>query len=99
MEAFLNQAVAEGKITKEQLPAMTSLMNSDRENTEALINSMKPSTGARAIDFIDQNGKSDFEGKTWDQLDKENRLAELKAQNKQLFCKLYKDKFGVEYKE
>ncbi|MCR5333569.1 MAG: ATP-dependent Clp protease proteolytic subunit [Bacteroidaceae bacterium] len=99
VEAFLNQAVAEGKITKEQLPAMTSLMNSDRENTEALINSMKPSTGARAIDFIDQNGKSDFEGKTWDQLDKENRLAELKAQNKQLFCKLYKDKFGVEYKE
>ena len=100
VDAFLNTAVSEGKITKEQVPTMKKLMISDRAAAEELINSMKVQGGARAVDFIDQGGaKNAFEGKTWDQLDKENRLADLKAQNKQLFCSLYKDKFGVEYKE
>ena len=99
-DAFLNTAVSEGKITKEQIPTMKKLMISDRAAAEELINSMKVQAGARAVDFIDQGGaKNAFEGKTWDQLDKENRLADLKAQNKQLFCSLYKDKFGVDYKE
>ena len=100
VNAFLNTAVSEGKITKEQIPTMKKLMISDRAAAEELINSMKVQGGARAVDFIDQGGaKTSFEGKTWDQLDKENRLADLKAQNKQLFCLLYKDKFGVDYKE
>ena len=100
VDAFLNAAVSDGKITKEQLPTMKKLMISDRAAAEELINSMKVQVVARAVDFIDQGGaKNAFEGKTWDQLDKENRLADLKAQNKKLFCSLYKDKFGVEYKE
>ena len=100
VDAFLNTAVSEGKITKEQLPTMKKLMISDRAAAEELINSMKVQGGARAVDFIDQGGaKTSFENKTWDQLDKENRLADLKAQNKELFCSLYKDKFGVDYKE
>lgn len=100
VDAFLNTAVSEGKITREQIPTMKKLMISDRAAAEELINSMKVQGGARAVDFIDQGGaKTSFEGKTWDQLDKENRLADLKAQNKQLFCSLYKDKFGIDYKE
>lgn len=100
VDAFLNTAVSEGKITKEQIPTMKKLMISDRAAAEELINSMKVKDGVRAVDFIDQGGpKNAFEGKTWDQLDKENRLADLKAQNKQLFCSLYRDKFGVDYKE
>ncbi|MDY5688023.1 MAG: ATP-dependent Clp protease proteolytic subunit [Bacteroidaceae bacterium] len=100
VDAFLNTAVSEGKITKEQIPTMKKLMISDREAAEELINSMKVKDGARAVDFIDHGGPQNaFDGKTWDQLDKENRLADLKAQNKQLFCSLYRDKFGVDYKE
>lgn len=100
VDAFLNTAVSEGRITKEQIPTMKKLMISDRAAAEELINSMKVQGGARAVDFIDQGGaKTSFEGKTWDQLDKENHLADLKAQNKQLFCSLYKDKFGIDYKE
>lgn len=102
VEAFLNQAVADGRITKEQLPAMTKLMQGDRETTENLINSMKPRpAGLRAAEFISQDGsrQGGFEGKSWDELDRENRLADLKAQNKELFCAKYKEKFGVDYKE
>ena len=102
VEAFLNQAVADGRITKEQLPAMTKLMQGDRETTENLINSMKPRpAGLRAAEFISQDGsrQGGFEGKSWDELDRENRLADLKAQNKEHFCAKYKEKFGVDYKE
>ena len=67
----------------------------------ALINSMKPQAAPRAVDFINQDGGAagGFENKTWDQLDKENRLADLKAQNKELFCAKFKEKFGMDYKE
>lgn len=41
VDAFLNTAVSEGKITKEQLPTMKKLMISDRAAAEELINSMK----------------------------------------------------------
>ena len=101
VEVFLNNAVSEGKITKEQLPVMEKLMNSDRKATEELINSMKPASPARrAVDFINhEDGKGGFENKTWDQLDKENLLAELKAKDFSLFCSKFKDKFGTDYKE
>ena len=101
VDAFLNKAVSEGKISKEQVPTMKKLMLSDRESTEALINSMKPQGGPRAIEFINHagEGKGGFENKSWDQLDRENRLADLKAQNKELFCAKFKEKFGMDYKE
>lgn len=101
VETFLNQAVSEGKISKEQIPAMTKLMNSDRETTEALINSMKPSKAMRAKEFIDHGtgSGSSFEDKSWDELDKSNQLWELKNSNKELFCAKYKEKFGVDYKD
>ena len=101
VEVFLNNAVSEGKITKEQLPVMEKLMNSDRKATEELINSMKPASPTRrAVDFINhEDGKGGFENKTWDQLDKENLLAELKAKDFSLFCSKFKDKFGTDYKE
>ncbi|GAY28503.1 MULTISPECIES: head maturation protease, ClpP-related [Prevotellaceae] len=101
VEVFLNKAVSEGKITKEQLPLMEKLMNSDRKAAEELINSMKPASPARrAVDFINhEDGKGGFENKTWDQLDKENLLAELKDKDFSLFCSKFKDKFGIDYKE
>ena len=80
---------------------MEKLMNSDRKAAEELINSMKPASPARrAVDFINhEDGKGGFENKTWDQLDKENLLAELKDKDFSLFCSKFKDKFGIDYKE
>ena len=98
---FLDQAVSEGKITAEQKPMYEKLMASDRTATEELINSMKPHAMRRATSFIDTNGgkSGSFEDKTWDELDKENRLAELKQNNYELFKNKYKERFGVEYKD
>lgn len=101
-DAFLAKAVSEGKISNEQLPAMKKLMMSDRASAEELINSMKAHKGgARAADFI-AHGSGDrtgYENKSWDQLDKENLLADLKTRNRELFCAKFKEKFGTDYKE
>jgi hypothetical protein len=40
-----------------------------------------------------------FANKTWDEIDKENNLAQLKNQDPALFKNLYKQKFGVDYNE
>lgn len=101
VDTFLDKAISEGKITAEQKSTYQALMASDRKNTEALINSMKPRTTRRAAEFIDidKAGASKFENKTWDQLDKENLLSELKAQNPDLFKAKYKESFGVDYRD
>ena len=74
-----------------------SLMASDRAHTEELLKSM-PATRKRAADvFQDKSG--DLTGKSWDELDKAGKLGELKAKNMAAFKDLYKQKFGVDYKE
>lgn len=97
--AILDQAVAEGKITQEQKVTYAKLMNSDRENTEALLASM-PKKQVRIDDYI--NGgtvTNNMTNKTWDELDKAGKLAELKASDAALFAQKYEEKFGVPYKD
>lgn len=98
--AVLDKAVADGKITKEQLPTFKALMVSDRANTEALLSGMKPSRYMRATAYIDDTGKGvGMADKSWDELDRAGMLSELKATDKALFESKYKEKFGVDYKE
>lgn len=96
--AILDQAVAEGKITKEQKATYANLMKSDRENTEALLASM-PKKQLRIEDYIGGASGNDYSNKTWDQLDKSGQLPDLKASNPALFAQKYEEKFGVPFKE
>lgn len=98
-EAVLDKAVADGKITKEQLPTFRAFMTSDRKNTEALLAGMRPQRRMRAAEYIDTDGKGGIADKSWDELDKAGKLSELKAADKSLFMAKYKEKFGVDYKE
>lgn len=98
--AVLDKAVADGKITKEQLPAFKALMASDRTNTEALLSGMKPSRQMRAAAYIDETDKGGgMADKSWDELDRAGMLNELKNADMALFEAKYKEKFGVEYKK
>lgn len=100
VEAVLDKAVADGRISKEQLPTFKALMASDRANTEALLAGMKPSRQMRAAAYIDDTGNGGgMADKSWDELDKAGLLSELKAADKALFVAKYKEKFGVDYKE
>ena len=101
IDAILNKAVSEGKITKEQLPSFKTLMDKDRKTTEALLNSMKPTATRRAVAYIDdkRGGVDSLAGMSWDEIDKAGRLKELKDTNIELFKNKYKERFGVDYKD
>ena len=62
---------------------------------------MKGRASNRATAFINPDTPSggSFANKTWDEIDKENNLAQLKNQDPALFKNLYKQKFGVDYNE
>ena len=104
IEAFVDKAIAEKRITNEQKAQFVALMKSDRKNTEALINSMKPQPTRRATDvYQDEGGGTispmNFAKKSWDEIDKAGKLAELRNADFSLFKAKYKEAFGVDYKE
>ena len=98
MTAILDQAVAEGKITKEQKATYANLMKSDRENTEALLASM-PKKQIRIEDYIGENAGKNFSDKSWDDLDRAGKLNDLKTQDPAAFAQKFEEKFGVPYKD
>lgn len=99
--AFIDKAIAEKRITDAQKESFTALMKSDRENTEKLINSMKPQPERRITDVYNDGGASpaSLASKTWDELDKAGQLSNLRNADLNAFKAKYKEKFGVDYKE
>lgn len=98
VSAILDKAVGDGRITKEQLPTFKALMASDRPNTEALLEGMKPRAARRAAEYIDSRGGTNGAGeKSWDELDRAGQLQELKESDRALFAAKYKEKFGIDY--
>lgn len=99
--AFIDKAIAEKRITDAQKESFTALMKSDRENTEKLINSMKPQPERRITDVYNDGGASpaSLASKTWDELDKAGQLSNLRNADLNAFKAKYKEKFGIDYKE
>ena len=98
--AFIDKAIAEKRITDAQKESFTALMKSDRENTEKLINSMKPQPERRIVDVFNGGASpASLSEKTWDELDKSGQLSNLRNADLNTFKAKYKEKFGVDYKE
>lgn len=99
-QAFLNQAVAEGKLTKEQVPVFMNLMMSDEANTRKAIEEMPKKGTVKVEDFLHTGGgaggagNNDLVNMSWDEIDKAERLAELKNQYPELYKQKYNEKFG-----
>ena len=97
---FIDKAIAERRITDAQKESFTALMKSDRENTEKLINSMKPRPERRITDVYNGGASpASLSEKTWDELDKAGQLSNLRNADLNAFKAKYKEKFGVDYKE
>lgn len=102
LKALLDTAIAEKKITDAQRPTYEALLKSDKDNTIALLNSLTPAKPKEmANEWIDPTGGATdkFANKKWAELDKAGLLGELKATNKALFCQLFKQEFGCDYKD
>lgn len=105
--SLVDQAVKEEKITADKKEIFLSIgKNSGIGALEATFGAMQPAV--RATDII--GGKNPATEKTadvgakfadmsWDELDKQEKLVELKEKDFELFKLKYKGEFGVEYKE
>jgi ATP-dependent Clp endopeptidase proteolytic subunit ClpP len=97
--AYLNQAVSEGRISQEQVDTYKKLMAADEASTRALIDAL-PKKAASIKDYLGTgapagNGKNDLANMSWDEIDKAERLAELKNEHPDLYAKKFKEKFGA----
>lgn len=97
-EAFLNQAIADGRITKELKDHYSKLMDADEAATRELINAL-PKAGKASINAFIHSGASTEEPKdlaqmSWAEIDKAERLGELKEKYPELFKAKFKEAFG-----
>lgn len=96
-EAYLSQAVAEGRLSKEQVPVFMNLMISDEENTRKAVEALPKRGTARIENFLDTGnpgaGTTELANMSWDEIDKAERLAELQK-NPELYRQKFNEKFG-----
>lgn len=98
VDAFLNQAVADGRIKADQKDSYRKLMAADKATTEALINAMpkaaKPSIKDYLKDGTGAGESKDLAQMSWEEIDRAERLGELKEKFPELYKAKYQEAFG-----
>jgi len=102
-EAYLNQAVAAGKIAADQVDTYKALLKADADNTRKIIDAMPEKKQALSItDLLESahgaagaSGAKELKDMSWDEIDKAERLAELKNEHPDLYKVKYQEKFGA----
>lgn len=99
VEAFLNQAVSDGRIKADQKESYRKLMAADKATTEALINAMPKAAKPSINDFLHQGAGAgdakDLAQMTWEEIDKAERLGELKDKFPELYKQKFQEAFGA----
>lgn len=98
-EALVNQAIADGKIQAGQKDQYLALMGKDFEGVKAILDGM-PKANARIQDFVNgqttnQTARQQLEAMSWDEIDKAERLMELKNNYPDLYEAKMKAKFNA----
>lgn len=100
-EAFVDKAIADGKITEEVKSEALSFYLSFPKETEKLFGAIKAQTAEpeaqNQVSLASMLKKTAPASATWDELDRAGKLRNLKAENIEEFKRLYKEKFGKEY--
>ena len=97
--AYLDQAVADGRIQEAQKAQVLALMEHDEAGVKAVIDSM-PKGAGRISTFIGKDGKANqsaraqLEAMSWDEIDRAERLAELKNNYPDLYQAKYNETFN-----
>lgn len=98
IDALLTAAVNDGRISEAERPQWKELMNVAPENAKAVLAKLNPRTSLSQM-LESQKGKGEFAGKGWDELDRAGKLSAFKAADPEAFKSLYRETFGVDYKE
>lgn len=98
-EALLRNAVREGRIQESQKEIYLNLLKNDEEMTMKLLDSL-PVKKASIKDFIATGAAGSdaagLAGMSWDEIDRANRLGELKDRYPDLYRAKFKESFGTE---
>ena len=96
-DELINQALAAGKITAQQKQVYSDLYDA---NPQLCCDTLAALPGRRNIaDQLHATSTTPTVEGDWDTLDKQGKLATLKAQDPDKFRALFKAKFGVDYRE
>lgn len=93
---LLSAAVADGRITETARPHWDTLMHADLDSGKAALASLAPRASLSQT-LKENGGKSEFAGKSWNELDRAGLLAAYKEQDPEGFRTLYRQTFGAEY--
>ena len=95
--AYLDQAVADGRIQEAQKAQFLALMEHDEAGVKAVIDAM-PKGAGRISAFIqgqqNPSARAELEKMSWDDIDKAERLMELKNNYPDLYEAKYKETFN-----
>lgn len=99
IDRLVTDAVTERRITAEEKESYVKLAAADFGSVEKLLKA-KPSQPSLQVKLAQSAGETigTIAGKTWRDLDKEGKLVQLKKEDYNTFCALFKAEFGVEYK-
>jgi len=101
IEAYLNRAKSEGRISEDQVATFKALLAADEPNTRKIIDAIpakqKP---VNIADFLKgapgaSDKTKDLAKMSWDEIDQAERLAELKNEHPDLYAAKFQEKFGT----
>lgn len=94
-EALLDGAIKDGALLESQKESMKTLFAANPDNTLKVLEAMpkRRSISAQLTDRK-QNKTTDLADKSWDDLDRMDKLAELQASDPELYAEKFREKFG-----
>ena len=95
IESYLKAAAESGRIEQSEIEHYMKLAEADFDAVKAILDarSNKPQTRLSAVT---DGAKAEISAAVWDKMDREGKLAELKATDRARFDELYKAKFGTD---
>lgn len=100
VDAYLNQAVSDGRIQSTQLEGFRKLMNADEASARAVIDALPKKAAPSINEFLNggaagAGASQDLAKMSWDEIDQAERLAELKDKFPELYKAKFAEKFGA----
>lgn len=92
---LVENAVRSGKIRKSEEAVWLQLAKDNYESAKMALDALPEAESIASR--MKQARKNSYDGKSWQELDREGRLLELKRENRELFETLYKEEFGKDY--
>lgn len=94
---LVDAAILTGKLDAKAKDAALAMFDKDFDNAKAMLEAIPERQSiARQINSTGATNLADLKGKSWDELDKANKLTELKDKAPEIYAEKFKERFGVD---